>query len=221
MKKLFILVMMLCFSTPFASSADAKLGIYIAPKLVSGFASFDAHLDSLGNRLDSSSLDDELIGGALAVGYDFSHLLNLNLRAELEFTMFGDFEDRSNPGKYNLNGDVSLSVLFLNLYYDFENKTKFTPYVSAGAGIAFVGMEGTAKDTVTTLLDKNTQGNFAWNVGTGLAFDLTDGISFDLGYRYAQYGDGESEVSKLHDLVSLSAKNIDMHQIALGVRLTF
>ncbi len=222
MKRFILLILLVCFISPFGvNAASAKLGVYVAPKLVFGYSSGD--FEGITNRSSSETFSDMMTGGGLAVGYDLSHLLGLNLRSELEFTMFGDFKDEQS-GEINLNSEVSLSTLFLNVYYDFENKTKFTPYVGFGLGIAWLGLEGSAKDVATNIYnnyDKDTQGNFAWNIAAGLGFDLTDTFSLDLGYRYAQYGDGKVEKSNISDIAKISVDNLDMHQVTLGLRVTF
>lgn len=84
----------------------------------------------------------------------------------------------------------------------------FRPYVSAGLGVArhdgelsAAGISSSDKDTV-----------FAYQVGAGLGYDVTDNVNIFGGYRYL----GSSDAT----LDTLEAE-YDAHELRVGVRYAF
>ena len=67
-----------------------------------------------------------------------------------------------------------------------------------------------------------TKTNFAWNIGAGAAWKITDLISLDLGYRYADFGKVSvtNYVDANNDLYNLDVK-VKSHDVMLGLRFTF
>ena len=100
--------------------------------------------------------------------------------------------------EYGYNGNVKLSYqddqfetksqsLMANIYYDFDTKSNLVPY--AGIGLGY----GRLKNTLSLPKDENyhetkSKGNFAWNVTVGATYTVSDTVSFDISYRYADYG---------------------------------
>ncbi|HSI00710.1 MAG TPA: OmpA family protein [Reyranella sp.] len=89
------------------------------------------------------------------VGYGQIPLSNLNL-----------------PGTA-LNNKVGQLVALANLSYDFFPRSYFTPYIGAGAGVAFV-------DSNTSL--GSTQ--FAWDGFVGLRYNVNEQLTFGIEGRY-------------------------------------
>lgn len=240
MKKLIICALLGILLLPVQSFASEKMGIYIAPKLSWMYASSDVDMYHEGEALGtgSASHSDNGFGGALAIGYDFSAKFNLNLRTELEYALYSKMKDKNTHSlviggvsePQELSSEISISTLFVNIYYDFKNSSKFTPYIGAGLGIAFIGIEGNSQTVGNIYAEdvmkygKNTDSNFAWNIGLGLAYDFNDRISLDLGYRYSNFGDVKSKYATengVQDLAKIRVDSLDAHQIMLGVRFTF
>jgi opacity protein-like surface antigen len=82
----------------------------------------------------------------------------------------------------DVNGSVSTLAFMANAAYDFTNAYAITPYIFGGAGLARVAVG-----------DVSSQGNAGWDDsdwvfalqgGIGLALDVNDRLSLDLGYRY-------------------------------------
>lgn len=95
----------------------------------------------------------------VGTGFGYGSTVGLTfgaLRAELDFRLRGHGRDtrpiKVAGGDEALNGknvewavaptetlsDIRAEEIFLNLYYDFENRTRWTPYVGAGMGLAQV-----------------------------------------------------------------------------------
>lgn len=168
-------------------------GTYIAPKVAYSFMAIE-DIHQAGSAAKSNS-HEQAWGGALAVGYDFGVKTQIPMRAELEYSLF---ETQRYDSSNEVAGRLERSQAVLaNIYYDVKTGTMFTPYAGIGAGVGFVG-----GDT-----------NFAWNLRTGIAVDITDSIKADLGYRYVQMGEVEGYRTYKGDLYA--------HDLMLGVRYTF
>ena len=179
---------------------------------------------------------DSWMGGGLALGADLYERYDLPLRVEFEADIPVDAtievihpgwkKDGIDPqGLYVIGGESrpdnfgniskykfkyrSHNALF-NLYYDYHNATRFTPYVGAGAGLSFVKTDGvgsffsgrlrlteppqgwpyhTDSITVNVVWDEGVRArNFAWNASAGVSYRLTDDFNIDVAYRYLNTG---------------------------------
>ena len=173
-----------------------------------------------------------------AIGFDFSKVSKVNARAELEYTykdkatfapnissgIFNGNEEQAPPNipSYVVN-ELRTQSLMLNGYYDFKNKSKFTPYLSAGVGVSRIENKvsinpealGTSENITT-----DTNNNFTWTAGAGVAYKVTENVALDLAYRYVDAGEtdvsqsiGGTKLKNTADLVS--------HDYSLGVRYNF
>jgi opacity protein-like surface antigen len=240
--------------------AAGQLGIYVAPKFIIGFTQMQGMKTNgvyapytevpfshkIGNKTDNA------FGGALAVGYDFNKKFQVPVRTELEYSIFSEVSGKKSSDNFldygpnysaSAKQKLQIQTLFLNAYYDFHNDTAFTPYIGGGLGLAFINSKGSftyavqppaVTDDFKYALSPGSKNstNFAWNIGAGVAYDINDNISLDLGYRFAGLGKAETKsASGVFDVnvqnadVSLTAKgktsNVYMHQVMLGLRFTF
>ena len=213
-----------------AIAADEQLGIYVAPKVIYGLTymkDFRYH-DTLGDPDTSIGSDwDSTFGGSLAVGYDLSKKLNVPIRGELEYAAFSKAEAEGDPWNNGYTNDFrqtnNIQTLFVNVYYDINTGTKFIPYIGAGMGAGFIRTKGrvdwggeinnTGSKTVT---------NFAWNVGLGLGYQITNNIVLDVGYRFADLGKVQTNwCNETSFDWRLDTKRIYQHQFSMGARFTF
>jgi opacity protein-like surface antigen len=174
------------------------------------------------------SSDKGLTFGALALGLDFYDSFQVPLRFELEISTrvdakthgevagyYGDDPSHlipgENPGGYNrgwvriypMGLSYTMHTAFANVYADWHNNTRFTPYVGGGAGLAFITGKASFWSSAESLWSTGATGfgggpgdvewterrtQFAWHLDAGLAFDLTDDFAIDLGYRYLDVG---------------------------------
>ncbi len=220
MKKLIMFALLACLMLPVKADAQ-EMGIYVAPRLTYNFSSFDIS-NTFSHGFDKS---DSVFGGAIAAGYDLSYMYNLPIRAELEYAFNAGLEDSHTwLSGDNYTSTTSLSSLFVNAYFDIQTGTSFTPYVGAGLGLAWVGFEVTRPNPTTAYSNfaENTDANFAWNIGLGVAYDFSSQFSVDLGYRYVSYGEGVTEAGYYNSVSGhVRTDNVGMNQFYLGARLTF
>lgn len=195
-----------------ASAQAQEYGFYLTPKAFWSHVKADAGHDG--------SYNDNVGGGALAIGYDFSVHCYAPIRAELELAMRGkakkDWKGSDEYGSYKDNIKTGVTSIFANVYYDFHNQSDFTPYIGAGLGAARTKIELSDRyyDGIAAGIKRSmseSEWNFAWNVGAGLSYKLNEQASLDLGYRYADFGTH----SKWTDI------DITGHEVLFGVRFTF
>ncbi len=197
-----------------APASAESVGGYVSVKFL------DSYQTHWGGGILSSSHSQNTIGAAFALGYDFFMNSDFPVRAEIEYAVRTDFNNEDNFNFANLNwgSDVRYNVqtLLANVYYDFYNESAFTPYVGGGIGAAFVtGKVGfTQANTEITRSIHDTA--FAWAVGGGVGYMLTDAITADLGYRYLNVGTSSTQMMGSDVDITGSA-----HEFTLGLRFGF
>jgi len=229
MKRLIgLLAMAALLVTPTLAFASGQIGVYVAPKFVYGFTQLQGmKSDNGGSFIAKGNKSDNAFGGALAIGYDFQQKFSVPVRTELEYAAFSQVTGKtvqqySSTSYDRFTQKLRIQTLFVNAYYDFRNATAFTPYANAGLGLAFIGDKGRwewdwgGPATAGT----KTSTNFAWNIGAGVAYAITDTISLDLGYRFAGLGEARTKQGTYYDWYG-KTRDIYMHQVLLGLRFTF
>ncbi len=229
MKKLFgIAACLLALSLMFTGMAFAEDGGFYA-SIKAGGSFLDASKSDSTNATDATGASSKFktdstvaLGGA--VGYNWMDN-DLPIRTELEYMYKGDFKYKYSDSNSTLTDKIDLHTLMLNVYWDFYNSTAFTPYLNGGVGVAWV-KEKFSTDTITSAItsDKSskTSANFAFNVGAGVGWSLTDSVILDLAYRYNYYGDGTKVTATgTNSEVTTHVKDIGTHDVVLGLRYEF
>ena len=101
------------------------------------------------------------------VGYDF-----VGPRVDLDVG-YGELPLNFNAPGTALNGKAGSLTALVNLSYDFFPTSTITPYIGAGAGIAFIDSNSSLGST-----------QFAWDALVGVRYQVTNALSFGLEARY-------------------------------------
>ena len=227
-----------------SSFAYADSGLYTSLKAGVSDTKFEDYKLGLADGNDSLVVKhkdaDETIypNISAAIGFDFSKVSKVNARAELEYTYKDKATFAPNISSAILNGvevqgfegfpsilvnELRTQSLMLNGYYDFKNKSKFTPYLSAGVGVSRIENKvsinpealGTSENITT-----DTNNNFTWTAGAGIAYKVTENVALDLAYRYVDAG--ETDVSQSFEGTKLkNTADLVSHDYSLGVRYSF
>jgi opacity protein-like surface antigen len=222
----FVLFIFFLSSSAFASTA----GVYVGAKAGASFMDFsDGNWQSSQNgdqtaQYDRSGDDTVFVFGA-ALGYEF----DLPLRVELEYMYRTNFEHDKKPttnGLFDSDTDLTTHTLMANLFYDFRNSSPFTPFVMGGIGVA-VHQTDNHVTSLTSYVDDYegsdvTRTEFAWNVGTGMAYDLTDNLTLDMLARYVDMGKAKwKNTNRTSNDKGSGSGNMSATEVLLGLRYKF
>ena len=197
--------------------------IYITPKLnygatlMKGVTSYYHGWGGGVNERLGTEWDDSF-GLSLAAGYDFSEKFNQPVRTELEYATFTKAE--TSPLRYPTEyykQSHQVRTLFMNVYYDINTNTKFTPYIGAGLGAGFVKTKGFS---YSEPIDSKYVTKVAWNVGIGVGYQLADNLTLDVSYRFTDLGRVKTKAVGWFEEQMLT-KDLYQHNIGIGVRIGF
>ena len=157
------------------------------------------------------------------VGYWFSGFVGYgldNLPVRLEGEVFYQGHDADTSTAYGVTGvargERASYGLLANVYYDFINDSRLTPFVGAGIGASRVEVTDVT-DNFKSVKDVV----FAWQIGGGLAYAITDRVSADLKYRYYRTSDISDRVPDSYDSGDFLSQDIEnsAHVILFGIRV--
>ncbi len=89
-------------------------------------------------------------------------------------------------------GDLKTLFVMANAIVDFENSSRFTPYIGAGAGVGFVDV--LYAPSATTIIDDDATA-FAYQAMAGVGYELSPMTTLFAGYRYRATTDAEVNAS--------------------------
>jgi len=206
MKKLFILLLG-CFILFASTSFVSAKGPYIGGKFGMGIIS-DSDM-TCGISYDHTHNINIDNGEAFSISAGYVFNKNFRLEGEIPYQkndLLNVTLGKKGKQKADINGNVKSLAFLANGYYDFANRTKFTPFVTAGIGVSRI--EFNDKDYDVTMKDTV----FAYQVGAGVSYAMTENVSLDGTYRYF----GTSDPRELG--VSM---NYSSHNVYLGARYNF
>lgn len=162
-----------------SSAADAK---ETWPRWYVGLGGAWSHTqDSDASGLGADIDFESGWGASIALGYylPVDTGPNLALRTELEGAWRSS--DLDSVGGVASSGDYESRAVMLNIYGDFRNSTRWTPYIGAGIGYATVELSGTALGLTD---DKDSVLAYQGMAGVSYAPVSIPNTEWRLGYRY-------------------------------------
>jgi OmpA-OmpF porin, OOP family len=192
---------------PVAAQADTHDGFFLGAGIGAALETdSDFENSTTTNTVELSTGFAGLIMG----GYQFSN----NWRVQAEFAMrTNDVDSISGTGAAApFEGDVKTYSLMADAIYGIPTGTKFTPYVGAGVGVAWVNADGVETVLGTTVDDSDTV--LAYQGIAGVEYDMTDNLKADLGYRYFRTADATFTPATGADVDA----DIESHTLTLGLR---
>jgi opacity protein-like surface antigen len=184
-----------------------------------------------GTAVDFSAdvdLDNGFLAG-VAVGAHFADWL----RGEVEVS--GHWHDAGGEAQlaigagsttYDVDGDAHALFVLANLWLELPIDEAIRPYVGGGIGIGRLDLEleGTTPSATVGIVDDSSWG-FAFQLGAGVAFDITDNLAVDVGYRFKRIHDAEFELDAdvTNDPLEAAEADVDYtsHNVLLGLRIGF
>lgn len=151
-------------------------GVYIGAHGGSNLA-FGSDIDDSANGLQEIWYDPGFgVGGTLGYKWSFP------LRTEGEFTYRRNKVDEIEISGSDIeaSGNVTSMSIMANAFYDFENSSRWTPYVGGGLGAAKVSWND-VEAGVREIDDDRWL--FAAQIGAGVSFAITEAFLLSLDYR--------------------------------------
>jgi opacity protein-like surface antigen len=167
-------------------------------------------------------------------------LPNWPMRFELEAAGLREYEFKTDVGTEKFFTEFKATTLLVNTWLDIPLVSIYRPvqytfslgrqptvrrwlepaslYLGGGVGVGFLDINGTSN---VVSVDDNPIG-FAWNVGVGLNYALTDNVSLSTGYRYVGLGEQKLDISDPGITAGPSDElrlDPEVHEFRVGVRI--
>jgi len=152
-------------------------------------------------------------GGALAVGRQFGQF-----RAELELAHQKTDFSYTDVSFGKVSGDVSLSTVMANAYYEIPVADAFAVYGMAGVGYGKFSGNGTGFSDGAFRYD-NDANVIAYKIGAGVTYNFADNMAADLGYEYLGTTDPGTTTSSTN--FNSTVKDVDSHNVVASFRFKF
>jgi opacity protein-like surface antigen len=114
----------------------------------------------------------------------------------------------------NVEGNETALSAMANAWYDVKTGTPFTPYVGGGVGLARVSLNNVSVAGVTLVDDDDVA--FAYQLGAGVAYALTQNVALTLDYRFFSVVD-----ATFTDASGSFSSEFHSHNVMVGARIGF
>lgn len=195
MKKITLLIALLSFG---AVTAQTEKGTFIISGQTGiGFNSTSVKHEYAGKTTDGPKTDAFNISPS--VGYFI--IDNLSIGLELDYgTATTKQEGVISPPTVGMvyqeinskSTETTFAIMPTTTY--FFSKGKARPYINAGIGFIDIKQETNTLSSSGAFSSYKSNNGFIWSVGGGLAYFISNAISFDLGLAYAKYTYEEYDV---------------------------
>ena len=207
--------------------------------------SFTGHDFLQGQNYDSFKSDSAFYAGG-GLGYRLNDFARFDVTADY---FSSDLRGTTNcvgfastTCKYDDSSSVDIWTAMANAYVDFYHSGRFSTYVGAGAGGAYVSYgdlknkyscdpaaasfsDGLCDSTFTH--EGYAKWRFAASLMAGATFDITDHLKLDAGYKYTRISSGDAfgfdEIDKSYGYSGVQGRDhgFDIHTIRAGLRYEF
>jgi len=115
------------------------------------------------------------------------------------------------PSGYSI--ETSLLNFMFNGYYDFKSGSVLTPYFTAGAGFSRVQAD---INLASIIDDKYDDTVFAYQLGAGVAYAMSEILTLDFRYRFLGTADPEFSYPE-----GTAEAEIFSHNLTIGIHMAF
>jgi len=164
----------------------------------------------------NSSLKSAVMTGSLGIG-----IKSIWLRTDVTVDYVAPMKYEGTiaaPG--DTTAKIQATTALVNGYLDLGTWYRATPYIGAGAGVAYVRAYDYASTGAPPFTTDNSKyrWNFAFAGMAGIAYAISHNLMMDLGYRYLNIGDVKTASDALG---AMTFRNIAAHEVRLGLRWSF
>ncbi|MBQ4845224.1 porin [Pseudoalteromonas sp. MMG005] len=179
----------------------------------------------------------------LGVGYRFGNGFALQLEWRTREYETDSTPQPANPAggladqTFQVLGKNETDTIMLNAYYEFDMAAEnFKPYIKAGVGTAKHDVNAELDiqpwfqtldfSTLTACPDNplfcypsNDSSEFAWSIGAGFNYQLTENVSVGLDYQYIDFKDSQTNLDPLGDQAVFP--DLKAHEFSATLTYTF
>ncbi len=177
-------------------------GLYIQGDVGSSALEFDD-----GERFRTSDLyrdlkdnyDESGLMPRLSLGYRSG-----NWRFAADYTLYRKIDESTDNSNANIGAKIKAGGLGFSVMYDFLEGSALRPYVGARIGVNQLKYDVHASVLGVSDSQSEDKTKVGYGAMAGLGLELGDHWTADLGYRYNQLN-----------------SDLDVHEVTVGLRLTF
>ena len=189
-------------------------------------------------NITQAGVDDHLgtnIKDTWSIGGGVGRYFTCNLRGDVTYDhrfgseVHGTNRNQFSPAYGTQKFKMSNDVVLFNAYYDFDTRSRFTPYI--GVGLGFTRNEMNAGSGIVGAIGPNpgaaitVAGNSNWHAAaalmTGVSIALRERVALDAGYRFLYLG-----TAKTGDAIDAfggnagpnSIEELHAHEFRVGLR---
>lgn len=205
--------------------------MYFTPKILYSYQEGEM---APAQAINGNGWKTEALGGdendqgyavGFSLGNDLSYYYEMPVRVELEYMYRSESKWKEGPrwvGTYLATQDFTVTAqsLMFNAFYDFNTQTNLTPYFGGGLGVSYLSTDYQTTAGSKTYTNSNSDINFAWNIGGGVVFHISDSMALDFGYRYVDLGTATAGDLTMGSYVVDSQAEYTSHEFGLGIRFS-
>jgi outer membrane autotransporter protein len=162
---------------------------------------------------------DSTFSGTFKIGKKFN-----NIRAELEYGYMDEAQYKviANPeADAQQYYEVNSHRLMVNAAYDFELGNGVKVFPLAGVGWAINRADAWVDAPGAGDLEDKWNSDFAWSLGAGVSYDVTQNIAVDFSYQYLDLGEAKTGAPSWVSSLEYVTGNLETHELKAGIRYSF
>ncbi|MBB6521471.1 outer membrane protein [Pseudoteredinibacter isoporae] len=217
--------------------AQQQDSFYLKGQIGVTFAEDENTRDEAAGRLRGIDVETA-ISSAVAVGYSFSQ----NYRIELEVAQrSGDLDGAVEDSPFapiigsQINSNFDSTSLMINAFYDHPLAKDWNLILGGGIGfsrndVGAFEIDNLNPNVPNFIAPRGQQTEFAWNLGVGLAYKLSERSSLELMYRHIDLGEASSDPEQFDETLlgapvateaGADLWDAELNEISLGLRVHF
>jgi opacity protein-like surface antigen len=183
-----------CLALPLAAHAQPVTGPYVSLEGGTSIQNSLTYQYANGSGPSGRLNTRPSYAGVVGVGYGFGNGFRVELDGNLERNTAHSLTEDYFGGAYNTTdharayGGIDTYGPMINVLYDMNIGLPVFPYVGAGVGYQWMGLDKRIVDAGTGMYDSGTRGSFAYDLIAGLSYPLpmVPGLSLTAEYRFKQ-----------------------------------
>jgi opacity protein-like surface antigen len=193
MKKNLLITFVCVLAFFFSTTVYSAEGLYVSGNLAFAMASDSDLTDSTVPGVTVNTEFDTGLALGAALGYDFNRF---RVEGEISYQKNDVDKISAQGGFFDETGDAKALSFLINGYFDLKNSSAFTPYVSAGLGFAQVEFNNLNISGLGFSGSNDEDTVFAYQVGIGVGYAVTEKVTIDVKYRYFGTEDSEYDTTE-------------------------